>query len=137
MEERGGRREGVVVSPCDVLKVSESTSSRRIGGTCHGVDEGCRPSTGVSGPGGRRTRRGFGRIRRTCRRVVGRERRKVSCKGCNDGGCNNFNKFSKRTSSNCRSRRSVHERTTTGCVRDNRCHRTIGILRSLSREGKR
>lgn len=138
-----------VSSPCDVLNMSEGTASRSIGGTCQGLDQRCRPSTGVGGPGGSRTRTGFGRIRRTCRRVVSRHRGRCGSKcnsdsnsNCND--CNPFKKFNNFNSCKCNStkdankaskvdRRSTRLGTTTGCVQDKRCGRTLGMLTKVDR----
>lgn len=62
---RWGCERGVTgESCCRILNMSGRTSRSRVGGTCHGVTVGCRPS---HGPNGGRTRRGFGRTTRTCR----------------------------------------------------------------------
>ncbi len=53
-----------------MLNVSEGTASSRIGATCEGLTEGCRPSDCKSGPLTSLTRRGVRRVGTTCSSVV-------------------------------------------------------------------
>lgn len=115
--------------------MSPGTSSSRVGEICQSLAEGCRPSTGIGGPLTSLTRRGFGRMRRTCSVVVERHTgKKGSCKGgCKCNSSRDCSCKGRGDSCNCKAV-SPGLRTTTGCVGDEHCERTVGALSRIRRE---